>query len=568
MREKPILRVAALMIIFLLSSGFPAAIAEPAPEYVVKVNRVVEIGGWGLVTVNDTYTILNNSTVLLSEVPVGIPRNLTAGFRYLAAVDEQNRVLAVERDLDSSSDIYWYEVSFAKALAKNETYTFTVTSLFTDTLRWAGEGYEYTFVTTPILGVGGGSENMTIIAGVESKMSFPPELNLTQTSDEERVKLHGYFAPIEPYATTPLVLRMVSVSQFLVEVPHASREIRFSEDGSIHITDMYDFENSGSSVSTIQLKLPQNASNVMAYDAIGPLWDTPQEGPDVSVGPRYSGGIGTNRTFSFTLKYEVNPQAYVKQAAQWGSNSCEFTLLSNVDYWVIDKIETTLVAPAGFNVRDISPSPSSTSGSSLDRTFEYELGNVTPYTDLSLSIEYSYPAFWSGTLLLLWIGLVELVAIVAFVILRVRRPAELKIPVPSEKLKQFVELYDGRTALRLELDRMSEDLARGALNKHEYRRRRKTVELRMGELDRALQPIKQDLKGFHPRYNEMILRMEKAEAEIDANKLGEDHFRSQYRAGRISKEAHDRALDDLRRRMDKARETIETSLVTLREEAR
>jgi len=66
----------------------------------------------------------------------------------------------------------------------------------------------------------------------------------------------------------------------------------------------------------------------------------------------------------------------------------------------------------------------------------------------------------------------------------------------------------------------------------------------------------------------MILRMEKAEAEIDANKLGEDHFRSQYRAGRISKEAHDRALDDLRRRMDKARETIETSLVTLREEAR
>ncbi len=90
----------------------------------------------------------------------------------------------------------------------------------------------------------------------------------------------------------------------------------------------------------------------------------------------------------------------------------------------------------------------------------------------------------------------------------------------------------------------------------------------MGELDRALQPLKQDLKAFHPRYSEMILRMEKAEAEIDANRLGEEHFRTQYRSGKISKEAYERALEDLNRRVDKAREVIDTSLVTLREEAR
>jgi chromosome segregation ATPase len=131
-----------------------------------------------------------------------------------------------------------------------------------------------------------------------------------------------------------------------------------------------------------------------------------------------------------------------------------------------------------------------------------------------------------------------------------------------------VELYDGRTVLRLELDRMAEDLARGALNKHEYRRRRKTIEVRMGELDRALQPLKEDLKASHARYGEMIMRMEKAEAEIDANRLGEEHFKAQYRSGRMSKEAYERALDDLNRRIDKARELVETSLVTLREDAR
>ena len=160
-------------------------------------------------------------------------------------------------------------------------------------------------------------------------------------------------------------------------------------------------------------------------------------------------------------------------------------------------------------------------------------------------------------------------AVVAFVIVaRLRRPPALKMLVPTESLKEFVELYDGRTALRNELERMTEDLTRGALNKHEYRRRRKTIELRMSEMDRALQPLRQELKAFHPRYNEILLRMEKAEGEIDTSRLSEDHFRSQYRTGRISKEAFEIELRDLNRRADKAKEVIETSLVTLREEAR
>jgi hypothetical protein len=361
---------------------------------------------------------------------------------------------------------------------------------------------------------------------------------------------------------------MTSAAQFIVRVPHVVREIRFGEDGTIQISDAYEFENLGVSVSTIQLTLPQNSSDVMAYDQIGQLWDTPKAGPDISVGPRYSGGIGQNRTFTFTLKYTLDPPAYVKEISWWGTNSYKFSLLSNLKYWVVDKLETTIVVPNGFTVRSASPSHSSTSQSLFYRNLAYTLTDVTPYTDLGLTLEYSYVPFWSGSLLLAWLALVELVIAALVVVSSRRRPAALKMPVPSDKLKQFVELYDGRTALRLELDRMAEDLARGALNKHEYRRRHKTIEFRMGELDRALQPLKQDLKAFHPRYNEMITRMEKAEAEIDANRLGAEHFKTQYRSGKISKEAYERALVDLGKRIDKSREIIDTSLVTLREEAR
>jgi hypothetical protein len=209
-----------------------------------------------------------------------------------------------------------------------------------------------------------------------------------------------------------------------------------------------------------------------------------------------------------------------------------------------------------------------TSQTFYHQNLTYTVTDVTPYTDLGLSLEYNYVPYWSGALWLAWLAIVELAVAAVVLVSRVRKPAALKAAVPADKLKQFVELYDGRTALRLELDRMAEDLARGSLNKHEYRRRRKTIEFRTGELDRALQPLKEDLKASHPRYGEMITRMEKAEAEIDANRLGEEHFRTQYRSGKMSKEAYERALDDLNKRIDKAREIIETSLVTIREEAR
>jgi hypothetical protein len=566
MRDKLIVCSAALMIIFILSAGLPAVTAESPPEYTAKVNRVVQITAWGLVTANDTFTVSNNSPTPLEGIPVGLPRNLTMGLRYLGARDDQNRILTIERDLDPSSETYWFNVNFGHALARNETYAFNVTSAYTDLLTPASAGFQFRFATTPVLRVRATSENMTITAGAGSKLSSPEGLNLT--SSTEGTMLNGYFSPVEPYTTRAFAANMTSTDQFIVRVPHVAREIRFGQDGSIDVSETYDFESLGGSVSSIALTLPQNSSDIMAYDEIGQLWDASENGPGVSVSPRYSGGIGLNRTFTFTMKYKLDPATYVQEVNWWGTNKCKLSLYSNLKNWAIDELDTTIVTPDGFTLKSISPSPSSTSRSLFYHSLTYTLTDVTPYTDLGLTLEYNYVPFWSGSLLLAWLAIFELVVAAVVVVSKARKPATLKMAVPSDKLKQFVELYDGRTALRLELDRMGEDLARGALNKHEYRRRRKTIEFRMGELDRALQPLKEDLKASHPRYGEMITKMEKAEAEIDANRLGEEHFRTQYRSGRMSKEAYERALDDLNKRIDKAREVIDTSLVTLREEAR
>ncbi len=568
MREKIVASAAALMIIFILTAGPWAVTAQPASDYTVRVDRVAQITSWGMLTVNDTFTVGNNSPTPLQGIPIGLPRNLTTGLKYLGAQDDHNVGLTLERDLEASSGTYWFKVNFGRALARDETYKFTVTSVHTNLLTPVSGGYQFHFTTTPILQVRGISENMTINAETGSRFSIPEWLKLTQAPVGGYMHLNGSFAPIEPYTTNSFVLNMTSTTQYIVRVPEVAREIRFDQDGSIQVSETYGFESLGNPVSTIQLTLPKNSSDIMAYDQIGQLWDAPQNGPDVSVAPRYSGGIEANRTFTFTLKYRLDPATYVEETNWWGMNKYRVPLYSNLKYWVIEKLETSIVIPEGFAVRNASPSPSSTSQSFFHRSLAYTLTNVTPYTDLGLSLEYTYAPFWSGSLLLAWLAMVELVVAAVIVVSKSRKPAALKISVPSDKLKQFVELYDGRTALRLELDRMSQDLARGALNKHEYRRRRKTIEYRVAELAKALQPFKEDLKASHVRYGEMIMRMEKAEAEIDANRLGEEHFKTQYRSGKMSKEAYERALDDLNKRIDKARELVETSLITLREDAR
>jgi len=559
---------AVLVVIFLVSALPSAAVAQSEYAYNVKINRTVNVGPWGLVTVDDALTVYNNSTATLGDIPIGIPRNMTAGLKYLEAKDNQNVVLTIDRDLDPSTDVYWFKVSFARTLAYNESYGFTVTSLFTNVLVPHGDGYQYRFAIIPVLKVKGCTENMTIVAVSETEFTDSLVPGRVESGEEGAVRLVGYFAPIDAYAAWQVSLNVTSPNQHLVRVPSVIREVRFGEDGSIHVSETYTFENLGSSVSTISLTIPQNSTDVMAYDLFGPLWDLPRQGPSVSLSPRYSDGISTNRTFTFTLKYQVDPRTYVKQGELWGTDTYTSALLPEVKYWVVDKLEATVIVPNGFNIKSTSPIPLATSSSLYDRTLRYETTDATPYADLELNIQYSYAPFWSGSMLLVWTALIELVAVIAIVVARTRRPAPSGIPVPSEQLKEFVELYDGRNALRLELDRMAQDLTRGALNKHEYRRRRRTIELRMDELDRALQPLRQDLKAFHPRYNEIFLKMEKAEGEIDANRLGEEHFRTQYRSGKISKEAYDRAIEDIERRIEKAREVIDTSLVTLREEAR
>ncbi len=94
------------------------------------------------------------------------------------------------------------------------------------------------------------------------------------------------------------------------------------------------------------------------------------------------------------------------------------------------------------------------------------------------------------------------------------------------------------------------------------------MEQRLDELNKSLMQVKAELRGISPRHDELIRRIDRAEAEIDSSRASINQVRGQYRAGKTTRETYDALMNDISKRIDRAEETLETTLITLREEAR
>jgi chromosome segregation ATPase len=94
------------------------------------------------------------------------------------------------------------------------------------------------------------------------------------------------------------------------------------------------------------------------------------------------------------------------------------------------------------------------------------------------------------------------------------------------------------------------------------------MELRLDEINKSLMQVKAELRTISAHYDDMIRRIDRAEAEIEASRASMSQIRGQYRSSRITRETYDTVVGDIEKRVDRAEETMETILITLREEAR
>jgi hypothetical protein len=312
----------------------------------------------------------------------------------------------------------------------------------------------------------------------------------------------------------------------------------------------------------------------MAYDVVGAMWTTPENpGPpyQVSIAPRYGEGIRGGENFTFSLSYNLPQSEYLKQVSWWGSYNLTLPMLNNREDFVFDNATVKIVAPSGIRIDNVILPTTNTISPPIQYDpvkRQIQLQGVTVASNVTLGVFFSFIPFSAASEYLPWLLGLEVAFAAVILAVRVRRGPELAIPIPVEKLREFVGLYDERISLSRELVAMEEEVARGGMVKHEFRRRTKVMELRLDEINKSLMAVKAEIREISQHYDELIRRIDRSEAEIQVSRGSLNQVKTQYRSGKSTRETYDAMVNDLTKRIDRAEETVETILITLREEAR
>jgi phage shock protein A len=572
-----VLLLLALTVVFLPQPATAAGDCQTT-TCSASFQRTISTNSWGVTTVNDYVNL--TSTAPVTHLTIGIPASVSNNLRFTVATAQGVNLQVSKQSPPSGQNYTPLNVQFPAGETK---FSFNLTSVFSGLLSYSPSSNSFTFKANPFPFADGTynvtSAKVTLQTGDWQSPKIPPPLNQTVIAGTFTCTLPSAGSDNCPgssrlnffNATVWQITFAASATQNVFTVS-AGRLIEISATGAMQVTDSYDIANMGPTLPSVAFKVPAGVSSIRESYVAGPQIDqpattpTPTPNPDGTSTVTFSPSFGSvlfNQSFRAKVSYTLSPGTYISSNSL-GTFTVNFALFNNVLFYA-PSLETKIVTPSGFRLNSLTGQVPQISGNQISLL----ASPVTPISSLGFSMTYQLDPFWSSLSPLSWVGLVE-AALAAGVLAVLSRPGpEGAITgAPSQLITKFVELYDEKSSMRLESDKMEEDLARGALNRYDYKQRRRMLDRRMTEIDRALAPVEEQLAAAQGRYSDMIKRIERAEVELNVIKTTANDLRNQYRSGKISRDLYESLNADLVRRKQKAEQTIDTIIINLREEIR
>jgi hypothetical protein len=543
----------------------------PALRCSISVTRTITTNDWGVTIIKDS--ILFNSTAGVSHVAMGMPTSVSASLKVTQANDTTGVNLQVANQGTSTNSSYTtLDVRFPTLETK---YNFTLVTVYFGLLTYSNSANKYSFTINPFPifdktynSTTTSTSTFVDTAGWTTPTISPP---INQTLSGRCPNNVCAATPLRPFNTTLWTITFTAASSQNILSVSASRTITIAPSGSVQVADGYNLTNLGPTLSSISFKVPKGVSAISESYVLGVQIDqplttpTPTANPDgtssVSFTPSF-GSVPFNQSVKVKLLYTLSPSTYITSGSI-GSFTLNFALFSNVLFYA-PTLQTRIVTPTGFRLNSVNGQvPQSSSGPVV-----FQVSSVNPMSNLSFSMTYQLDPFWASLSPLSWVGLVEL-ALAASAVAVWRGPGAVGTwELPVQLITKFVDLYDEKSSLRMESDKMEEDVSRGATNRYDYKQRRRSLDRRMAEVDRALGPVKDELASASGRYEEMTKRLERAEAELQVIKTTANDLKTQYRNGKISRDLYESLSADLVKRKDRAGQSVDTIIINLREEIR
>src|SRR6267378_3292006 len=311
--------VLSLLLLALLSTQLPSsAVAQTnctSSSCTVTVDRAITTNNWGVSFVSDQFSLTIGSSPV-SQITLGIPSSLSSKLRFTEAVDLQSNQLRISplklASLRSGGNYSAMDIAFPSA--KTGTYSFNLTSVYSDLLNFNSTSSNFVFAFEPFPLM---DDNYTVTSATLSVKTgdWPSPKVSSVNGTFAAATFTSQAVPLNAFNTTVATMTFSSsgTAQSIFDVV-ANRTITVAQTGSIQVTDFYNMTNEGHDLSSLTLPIPKNVQTDTASDIIGVVSTltaaTATDGTNtVTFIPRF-GTVKAGAESSVRITYALPIQSY------------------------------------------------------------------------------------------------------------------------------------------------------------------------------------------------------------------------------------------------------------------
>ncbi|MEM3549883.1 MAG: hypothetical protein QXN87_06410 [Candidatus Bathyarchaeia archaeon] len=547
-----------LILILCLTSLLIGNAEASEPNYTIhSVNHTVKVFYNGYILINDTVKISGD---LANGFLIGFPYQYGSHILCCMAYSPSNpdQKYDVKEDVSLNGHVGFYGVKILKLPQKAESFTLSVLFILSNSLLQQD------------------AENTTLYT-----LNFPAYPSFTTNVDQCTASVFLPKAAVR-VSGSPLDYSQMNLQAFTYQPANVTfnlngdniqmlvfkelkREIRVGGTGEVEGADSYEIQNhSPIQVTSIMVSLPPNASVLKVEDEFGrKLTHSVAQAETNSIRITLTIPIESQGSTMLTVRYRlpnITDQRISVNAFQ------------NVNYY-IEKAYLTIVLPEGART---SPNTSyNVERGVFQERVKISVEGASFLESFPVEIKYSYNPLWLSFRPTLWVWALAMVGCtVAAFWKRPKLPAAppalpvTAVEVEPEMIKSFVDAYEEKRKISLEIKSLETAVSRGRIPRRRYKVQRKTLETRLDALSRRLADLKLKLRSAGGRYADLMQQLEVAETEIEEVESDIKSIEVRHRRGELTLEAYRRLLSNYESRRDKAETTINGTLIRLREELR
>jgi len=540
---------------------------------IAKARRDVNPDIYGLLIVNDTFTIFNNRSSSLFYFVYYVPKNFTKFLNFIScfnSYEERLSILNVPSEYDNYTK---YIILFDSPILPFENYTFKVVMVYVELITLLNTTDEQSFFIDyylfPIVPYNISWMYTSVkLPLTATKLSIYPDFNGT-------ADLFGH----KRYNVLPMHYEKFNVSYTFTETPPVEylkmeKTIRVVPTaGLLLVHEIHVVKNLGKvALNNLAVYIPNRSYDIQAVDAYGELTTYPhQVGRKIAVTTRFRVDIKQNTTYMFNVSYKVPIDEVVRE------DGISFILNVDVNPHIpilIREYKINVILPEGLSIVEfyLNLHKERAILTKNDNQIIMMAMNITHLYFDSLLIRYmviglpNYSRIFFFSVIIGFIAFIYVASrkfLPRYIVTKGAYLVEETIPV--DLIREFTDLYDEKIGIILELEKLESDLAAGKVKKREYLSKKATLENELRNAIRKLEPVKEELRKVGRRYNEAVKKLEILEEERESAKASLDFLKRRYRLRKIRKSVYEKLSEEQMKKLRKATEEMDRIIFNLRQ---